>query len=74
MKYNNFPLTSDRDISLFFYGFIADIMESCIEKNIRKVYFFTREGEFYKDIFDSIAEFYDKNRIPKSYILEKRRN
>lgn len=70
LKYNSFPLTSDRDISLFFYGFIADIMESCIEKKIRKVYFFTREGEFYKDIFDSIAEFYDKNRVPKSYILE----
>lgn len=70
LKYRGFPLSSDRDISLFFYGFIADMMESCIEKNIKKIYFFTREGEFYKEIFDVISKFYDENTVPKSYILE----
>ena len=70
LKYKDFPLSSDRDISLFFYGFIADMMESCIEKNIKKIYFFTREGEFYKEIFDVISKFYDENTVPKSYILE----
>ena len=61
LKYKGFPLTSDRDISLFFYGFISDIIENCVEKSIKKIYFFTREGEFYKEIFDSISKFYDKN-------------
>ena len=70
LRYKNFPLKSDRDISLFFYGFIADIMESCIEKKLKKIYFFTREGEFYKEIFDTISVFYDKEVVPKSYILE----
>ena len=70
LRYKGFPLSSDRDISLFFYGFISDIMENCIEKNIRKIYFFTREGEFYKEIFDSLSEFYDESIVPKSYILE----
>lgn len=70
LRYKDFPLKSDRDISLFFYGFIADIMESCIEKKLKKIYFFTREGEFYKEIFDTISVFYDKEVVPKSYILE----
>ena len=70
LRYKDFPLKSDRDISLFFYGFIAYIMESCIEKKLKKIYFFTREGEFYKEIFDTISVFYDKEVVPKSYILE----
>lgn len=59
------------NISIFFYGFISWIIESCVQDSIEKVYFFTREGEFYKQIYDEIVK-YDKTgrRFPKAEILE----
>ena len=38
--------------SLFFYMFIRWIVENCRLEEIRDIYFFTREGEFYKQIFE----------------------
>lgn len=59
------------DISLFFYGFIHWIIESCIQDGIKKIYFFTREGEFYKKIFDEIVKCECLEKIaPRAEILE----
>ena len=64
-------LTSDGNISIFFYGFIHWIIESCIQEKISEIYFFTREGEFYKQIFDEITRNeYTDQHPPKSEILE----
>ena len=64
-------LISTKEISIFFYGFINWIIESCMQDNIDELYFFTREGEFYKQIYDEIIknEYQDK-RAPKADVLE----
>ena len=57
--------------SIFYYNFVLWIIEECIKNNISKVYYFTREGEFFKEIHDEIlinSPFFCK--LPKSYILE----
>lgn len=51
--------------SYLFYRFIKWIVDDCEKKNIKEIYFFTREGEFYKEIFDII-----KSESIKSEILE----
>ncbi len=64
-------LISDGNISIFFYGFIHWIIESCIQEKISEIYFFTREGEFYKQIFDEIIQNEHIDHHPfKSEILE----
>lgn len=64
-------LNSSGNISVFFYGFIHWIIESCIQEKITEIYFFTREGEFYKQVFDEIIrnEYVDQHP-PKSKVLE----
>lgn len=70
LKYKDFPFP-ENDISIFFTGFAGWIAEKCMRAGIKKLYFFTREGEFYKQIFDLWVE---KSRykyaLPKTYILE----
>lgn len=59
------------NVSIFFYGFTKWIFESCKRENIKKIYFFTREGEFYKQIYDSLVRARDSDKnIPESEILE----
>ena len=36
-------------------GFVLDIMEQAIKLGHEKVFFFTREGEFFKQVYDAIA-------------------
>lgn len=64
-------LRAKGEISVFFYGFVHWILESCLQDDIGELYFFTREGEFYKQIYDEIVknEFADR-RAPKAEILE----
>lgn len=47
------------------------ILESCLQDDIEELYFFTREGEFYKQVYDGIIqnEFAD-GEAPKAEILE----
>ncbi|NBJ83212.1 hypothetical protein D5274_16210 [bacterium 1XD42-94] len=68
--YSDFPVPRT-DMSVFFSGFVGWIAEYCIQKGIKKLYFFTREGEFYKQLFDmwAAASRY-KRYLPETYILE----
>lgn len=65
------PNTTGSKASIFYYTFVLWIIEECIKNNISKIYYFTREGEFFKEIHDEIAKkspFFCE--LPKSYILE----
>lgn len=64
-------LVSKGEISVFFYGFVHWIIESCLQDEIEELYFFTREGEFYKQVYDEIIKNeYKDQRIPRAEILE----
>ncbi len=64
-------LHSDGKLSVFFYGFAKWIAESCKKDGIGKIYFFTREGEFYKRIYDALVKESEKSKsFPQSEILE----
>lgn len=54
-----------KSYSYLFYRFAKWMAKDCEEKGIKKIYFFTREGEFYKEIFDVI-----KPASIKSELLE----
>ncbi|MEK5206060.1 hypothetical protein [Psychrobacillus sp. FSL H8-0510] len=59
------------DTSLFFFTYILNIIEECIKQKIDKVYYFTREGEFFAKIHREI----EKSNpfgvpIPQAEILE----
>lgn len=71
LKKDNIFKQASVGISIFFYGFVSWIIESCVRKHIDKIYFFTREGEFYKRIYDEIVKTCDANmNFPQSYLLE----
>lgn len=57
-------------LSPLFHGFILNILEKALKYNIQTVYFFTREGQFFKDIYDKIVSLYPGNHLPKSQLLE----
>jgi len=46
-----------QDLSSLFAGFLLWIKESCAEKRIKRLFFLTREGEFFKKVYDEIAHF-----------------
>ena len=46
-----------QDLSSLFAGFLLWIKKSCTEKRIKKLFFLTREGEFFKKVYDEIAHF-----------------
>lgn len=59
------------NISIFFYGFIRWIIESCQKDKIKKIYFFTREGEFFKQVYDEVIKNeYAMNEVPEAKLLE----
>lgn len=60
----------ESELSIFFYGFIRWILNSCIEKKINTIYFLTREGEFYKKIYEQVVKAEEGNTIPRAEILE----
>lgn len=56
LKYTDYPITGKKEkISVFFYGFTLWILERCLAQGIKRIFFFTREGEFYKKLYDVIA-------------------
>lgn len=58
-------------LAQLFGGFIMWIMKACKEKNIQKIYFFTREGEFFKHIYDKLLESgADRDEYPAAHLLE----
>lgn len=64
-------LISKGEISVFFYGFVHWIIESCLQDGIGELYFFTREGEFYKQVYDEVIKNeYNDQKVPKAEILE----
>ena len=75
-QYNKIPfrfkgLKSKGNISIFFYGFLHWILELCLQDRVENIYFFTREGEFYKQIYDEIVKTdYVMKKVPKSELLE----
>lgn len=69
LQYTGAPLHGAEDVSLFFYGFVQNLAEEAMAQGIQKIYFFTREGEFYKEIYDAMAAV-SKRPYPKSYLLE----
>jgi len=69
LQYPGAPLSGSDDVSLFFYGFVRNLAEEARARDIKKIYFFTREGEFYKEIYDAMAAV-SKRAYPKSYLLE----
>lgn len=59
----------EEGISFLWLGFAKWILKSCEEKGISKVYFFTREGEFFKKVFDCVLKSGGASSI-KAEILE----
>lgn len=58
-------------LAQLFGGFILWIMKTCQEKKIQKIYFFTREGEFFKEIYDKLLESStDRHKYPVANVLE----
>lgn len=57
--------------SILFYVFILFIIEDTIKENVSKIYYFTREGEFFKKIHDCIQTFNPFGlALPESELLE----
>lgn len=57
--------------SIFFFTFILKIVEESIKMGVEKVYYFTREGEFFSKIHKLIETYNPfKVPIPKAEVLE----
>ena len=55
----------------FFYTFIANIIEQCARSGVSRIYYFTREGEFFKQIHDAICSNNPYGiQLPQAEILE----
>lgn len=61
----------NKKMETFFYGFITWIAEEAMNQQIDTIYFFTREGEFYKQIYDEIKKNNPYNaKMPMAEVLE----
>ena len=58
------------ELSLFFKDYIIWIAEVCKDKNIEKIFFFTREGVFFKQIYDKLKDLNEQLSWPSAEILE----
>lgn len=59
------------EMAVFFYGFIRWLMESALAEGISKLYFFTREGEFLKVLYEKMAQIqFPRRSLPAAEILE----
>lgn len=71
VSFYDLPRIKQNALSPFFYGFISWIAETCLENKIKKIYFFTREGEFFKKIYDVLRENHVyQEELPEADILE----
>lgn len=60
------------ELAPFFMDYVLWILESCAKKGIGKVYYFTREGEFFVQIHNAIVNsgILPKETVPKAEVLE----
>lgn len=60
------------ELAPFFMNYVLWILENCARKNIKKVYYFTREGEFFIQIHNAIANagVLPEEIMPKAEVLE----
>jgi predicted HAD superfamily hydrolase len=57
--------------AVVFFAFVMEIIEEAVKKGHSKVYYLTREGEFFKEIHDIIAKFNPYGVVlPKAELLE----
>ena len=64
-------LAANHDISGFFFGFIYWLIEETKKSGIQKLYFFTREGEFFKRLYDCMRDnLLLQKELPETEILE----
>ena len=59
-------------LSPFFMNYILWILENCAKKRIKKIYYFTREGEFFIQVHNMIVKsgILPEEILPKAEILE----
>lgn len=58
-------------MAVFFYGFIIWLIESATAEGITKLYFFTREGVFFKNLYEEVAGIqFPERKLPAAEILE----
>lgn len=60
------------NLSPLFTNFIVWILEDCAKRNIKKIFYFTREGEFYIDIHKVVQQsgMFPSGSIPEAKIFE----
>lgn len=56
MKKEDSLIKYGKKCNYLFSSFISWILNECKKENIEEIYFFTREGEFFKSIFDKIND------------------
>ncbi len=58
-------------ISEFFWGFILWLAQEAVSKGIRVLYFFTREGEFYKELYEEVKKHHPCGAyLPDAQVVE----
>lgn len=60
------------ELALFFTDFIVWIIEDCMRRGIRKIFYFTREGEFFIQLHDIAAKsgMFPQDKLPEPTVLE----
>ena len=59
------------DPAVFFYKFTLWLTETALAEGISKLYFFTREGEFLKSLYDEAAKmWFPGKKLPAAEVLE----
>lgn len=59
------------NLSLFFWGYVSWIVEASRKLGIRRLYFFTREGEFFKKLYDEFGKSsLNCKKVPDAKIIE----
>lgn len=57
--------------SLFFFCYVYEIIEEAIKRDMETIYYFTREGEFFKKIHEAIAKAgVFQGKMPRAELLE----
>lgn len=59
-------------LSPLFTNFIIWILEDCVKRKISKIYYFTREGEFYIDIQKAVEQsgLFSLSLLPEAHVFE----
>lgn len=58
-------------LSHFFWGFISWIAEESVRQGIGRLYFFTREGEFFKQLYDVWHRYSQlRDKMPAAQVIE----